>query len=1041
MYTAAVGYARIGDKEQMLACARLAADSSPITFQDRLAVTQAMILLDRTAEAEKLLLEDLSKESQPPRLHYALGEIYAKTGRNLQAIERFSEAVRLDNDNEQYRLSLARVYWNIGEVDECQKTLEGISHTNARANFLRLQIKLIQGESIESDEALQQVGSSGSLAVAMAYLNSGNPNQCIAICETQLTQNPEDTDMRGLLGQAYLALGQKDKCYEQWEKLLELSPGQYANYLRLARLLIRDIPVSEVVSKLATISEAKPELIEVTKGWLYQQTGQPDMALEVYKNLSVRSEVSQAMQNKARLTMAEILAQQRKWKEAIAVLDGVSHDSLFQKRAANVFKARLLIADEQLPQAEALLGTLRADAKEQRNTAVLRQVAELYVTMKKNDEALAVCDDIEGLLPKDPDTYLLRASVLTVFGRQAEAILSYRKAINCQPGRLGIYRKLVTALDNWQEPLEALAVLDELENLNNAGRSAALFERGVLFYRWGLHAQAVECYEQLAASGHGDNPKIRLYLGRALTRLGRKDKAIRMLREIPEYSSEYTVAQLLLADLADKTEDKLNILQRLQTTDAAQFNVLIGRMKVLLQAGQADESLTTFRSFLKDYPETKPLPAQIRPLALQAILHATDQEAAVALVRDMASRQGRQIWIYVAILLTADKQPEAAATLLPADVSKGRLYDALLGVYLACRTANPEAAQKWSNRIKQMDEEWSKLQPPKRIPGPHKILLYLSQGAIEQAKAELEQFRGNKIITKASVLELVEYAAANVKKGQTESRELLKVSVAFDLALMKLSRTWALELLKKRPTCQWAASLILASGVDESIVREVHTILEPKNCSLARIIKAHHLMQTEEFTRAAALYGQLAQYQQDPTQYLLQQGIALENAGQFSEALKVYQRVWESSKNPVAANNAAYLVSELAPQDKVKLAEARNWIDEAVSTAPGVWVFRDTKGWISFLQGDQEEACKELRRAIKGLPDSLEVHYHLGAVEAAQGNSKLARWHLEAAIQIGQTRQNKGETLTPAEVKAIKRAGETLTKIEPGNREPTSENK
>jgi len=1041
MYTAAVGYARIGNKEQMLACARLAADSSPITFQDRLAVTQAMILLDRTAEAEKLLLEDLSKESQPPRLHYALGEIYAKTGRNLQAIERFSEAVRLDNDNEQYRLSLARVYWNIGEVDECQKTLEGISHTNARANFLRLQIKLIQGESIESDEALQQVGSSGSLAVAMAYLNSGNPNQCIAICETQLTQNPEDTDMRGLLGQAYLALGQKDKCYEQWEKLLELSPGQYANYLRLARLLIRDIPVSEVVSKLATISEAKPELIEVTKGWLYQQTGQPDMALEVYKNLSVRSEVSQAMQNKARLTMAEILAQQRKWKEAIAVLDGVSHDSLFQKRAANVFKARLLIADQQLPQAEVLLETLRADAKKQRNTAVLRRVAESYVIMKKNDEALAVCDDIKELLPKDPDTYLLRASVLTVLDRQAEAIQSYRKAINCQPGRLGIYSKLALALDNWQEPLEALVVLDELEKLNDAGRLRALLERSTLFNRWGLDAQAVECYEQMAASGHGDNPKIRLYLGRALARLGRKTKASEMLREIPEYASEYAAAQLLLANLAEKTEEKLEILQRLQTTDSAQINVLTARMTVLLTAERADECLTVFRSFLKDYPETKPLPAQIRPLALQAILHAEDQESALSLVRDLASRQEHQGWLFVAILLMADKQPEAAAKLLPKDISKGNLYDALLGIYLAYRIENPEAAQQWFKRIKQMDEEGSKLEPPKRIPGPYKILLHLARGAIEPAEAELEQFRDNKIIAKSAAIELVEYAAANVKMGQTESRELLKVFVAFDLAAMKLSRTWALELLKNRPTCQWAASLILASGVDESILREVQTILEPKNCSLARRIKAHHLMQTEEFTRAAALYSQLAQYQQDPTRYLLQQGTALENAGKFSEALEVYQRVWESSKNPVAANNAAYLVSELVPQDKVKLAEARNWIDEAVSTSPGVWVFRDTKGWISFLQGDQEEACKELRRAIKGLPDSLEVHYHLGAVEAAQGNSKLARWHLEAAIQLGQTRKNEGKTLTPAEVKALERAGEALTKIEPEDREPTSENK
>jgi len=51
MYAAAVWYKRIGNKEQMLACAQLAADSSPSSLENRLAITFAMILLDRTAEA------------------------------------------------------------------------------------------------------------------------------------------------------------------------------------------------------------------------------------------------------------------------------------------------------------------------------------------------------------------------------------------------------------------------------------------------------------------------------------------------------------------------------------------------------------------------------------------------------------------------------------------------------------------------------------------------------------------------------------------------------------------------------------------------------------------------------------------------------------------------------------------------------------------------------------------------------------------------------------------------------------------------------
>lgn len=1031
LYEVAEGYGMIKDKAKQRASFRVVAECTPTGVLDRVCVFRAMLLLGRNAEAEALLLDAIRSSSAHPEFHYLLGQVYEETGDTLQAIEQFRQAVELDSTNDTYRLSLAETYLSIGDVDECKNVLDKVSHTDARANKIRLKIKLIQGEPIYSEEALAQSEGSESVMFAVACLKSGDPNRCIAICTSELARNPEDVHVRDILGRAYLALGRKDQCYEQWKEILKVSPGQLVNYLRLARLLIRDHSVPEVAEKLASISNTRPELIELTKGWLFTYLGKPSSALDVYERLVRRPEVPVVIRSRVRFTMAEILGKQRRWKEAIAVLDGARDGNIYQNRS-DVLKAKLLIADQQLPRAEALLEALRADARERRNAAVLRRVAESYMDMKRYDKALTVCDDIEGLFPNDPDTYLLRGSILTILGRQAEAIQSYRRAIQCRPSRLDIYSKFAKTLDNWDQPLEALSVLDELEKFNDTGRLKALLDQGLLFTQWGLYAQAVDCYERLAALPEGDSPKIRLYLGQALAGMGRKDRARQMLKDIPEYSGEYTQAQLLLVLLADETEEKLAILRRLEAAQADPVEILGTRMKVLQDAGRADESVRMFRSFLNDYPQGQPFPAELHHVALGTVLHAKDREASLDLVQEIVRRQELPVWSYIAVLLSADTQPGDAVAMLPEDTNKSGLYDALLGVCLSRQNGDAQAAQLWFDRFKKIDEQFGQRESARPIPSSYKILVYLAMGATSKAKAELEAFRSENIIDRSVAADFIDYVESNAASGRAEAAELLKASVAIDLLALDLGKSWAMELLKNRPKCQWAASLLLASNMDESTLRQVHEILQPKNTVLARTVEAEHLVWTRQFTKAASIYGQLAREGQGRESFLFRQGTALENAGQFAEALQVYQQVWESTRNPIAANNASYLVSELAGGNEIELAKAKLWIDQAVKASPDVWAFRDTRGWICYLQGNYDQACKQLRRVIKELPDSPEVHYHLGMAESAQKNDKLARWHLEAAVQLGHTRQNGSDDLTPSERKAIERAEAALAKIEPG---------
>jgi hypothetical protein len=82
--------------------------------------------------------------------------------------------------------------------------------------------------------------------------------------------------------------------------------------------------------------------------------------------------------------------------------------------------------------------------------------------------------------------------------------------------------------------------------------------------------------------------------------------------------------------------------------------------------------------------------------------------------------------------------------------------------------------------------------------------------------------------------------------------------------------------------------------------------------------------------------------------------------------------------------------------------------------------------WIMHLQGRDAEASVELRRAVKGLPDSPEVHYHLGLVEAAINRTDTARWHLAAAVSLA--KKSKPDGTGAAQTGRL--AQEALAKLE-----------
>lgn len=149
--------------------------------------------------------------------------------------------------------------------------------------------------------------------------------------------------------------------------------------------------------------------------------------------------------------------------------------------------------------------------------------------------------------------------------------------------------------------------------------------------------------------------------------------------------------------------------------------------------------------------------------------------------------------------------------------------------------------------------------------------------------------------------------------------------------------------------------------------------------------------------KAIASYQQAAQANPRDTRPHLMLGTIFMNAKDYAKAEQEYRKVLElDPDSPVASNDLAYTLLE---QDKD--------IDLAVSLAqvghqklPDLPSTADTLAWAYYHKGAYGLAIDLLERAAKQYPEEADFHYHLGMAYDKNGNSAMAKAHLEKALQL-----------------------------------------
>lgn len=170
--------------------------------------------------------------------------------------------------------------------------------------------------------------------------------------------------------------------------------------------------------------------------------------------------------------------------------------------------------------------------------------------------------------------------------------------------------------------------------------------------------------------------------------------------------------------------------------------------------------------------------------------------------------------------------------------------------------------------------------------------------------------------------------------------------------------------------------------------------------------------QRDHAASLAVLKAATTRFPGDPD-LLYEQAMMTEKVGQFDEMEKLLRQVIELKPDHHHAYNA--LGYSFADRN-MRLPEAKQLIEKALTLAPGEPFIIDSLGWVEFRLGNLAESAKLLRQAHTGRPDA-EIAAHLGEVLWASGAQDEARRIWQEAAQREPRNEALRETLDRLKVK------------------------
>lgn len=181
------------------------------------------------------------------------GQALQEEGKGDQALQRYREALKLQEDYAPTHLALASVYLQLGREEEALKELERAAELAPDNSFVQAQLGrlyLKRDEFTKSVLALEKAKELDPeeaqirywLGAAYYFRSYADAKAAVAELEKAVELDPEDAETRARLAMAYVHRddpGDRERALQALERSLELDPQQTEAYYYLGQLYLQ----------------------------------------------------------------------------------------------------------------------------------------------------------------------------------------------------------------------------------------------------------------------------------------------------------------------------------------------------------------------------------------------------------------------------------------------------------------------------------------------------------------------------------------------------------------------------------------------------------------------------------------------------------------------------------------------------------------------------------------------------------------------------------------------------------------------------------
>ena len=418
---------------------------------------KAQRIHDAVEEASAVLKRD-PNDLAPRRLLgriylRSLGDFSAGNGNSdavVKAIEQYREIYRVEPDDTESALWLARLYRLRNEPDKAEEVLRGILKAdgeNEAAVEQLTQLLLDEGKNSEAITLLENITarqSSPSLLDLLgdAYTQGHDLAKAEIAYRKAMDLDPAELSHQRGLGQTLLAEDKYEEALTVYEKLADAAPDDADVYLRIAQIYRELHQMDKAEDNLVKARQYAPGSLEVmyNEAMLYQAQGRFDDAIRVLSDAVTGIKGQSTMLPTRRRSLA-ILYQQlgqlyrdtQNYQAAVFTYDELGHLGEEEDR-----RARLLIMDtyrQAKELARALTVGKDAVAEYPKDQSIRASYAALQGENGQTDEAIKTLRaQLTGTAAADRETYLNIAQVYERARRYKEAEEA-AKAAEALPGK------------------------------------------------------------------------------------------------------------------------------------------------------------------------------------------------------------------------------------------------------------------------------------------------------------------------------------------------------------------------------------------------------------------------------------------------------------------------------------------------------------------------------------------------------------------------------------------------------------------------------